>query len=218
MRVALPLKQLGLVAVGARYDVAPLEQPQIERRRIWHDSAYWIPLLLVYTGCRREEVAKAMVSDIELIDGIWVLRVRRTEAGRVKTESSVRDVPLADEALRLGFLSYVDHLRSAGAAALFPELGAQPGKFGDIFYKKWWRGFERAGLVPEGKDMHSIRHFVATELAVAGVSEERRADLLGHTVTSSETARTYTKRTPLVILQQIVNMIPVVTSAIMPLR
>lgn len=181
---------------------------------IWHDAPYWVPILLVYTGARREEVCKAMADDIACIDGIWVLHIRETETGRVKTASSVRDVPLADEVLRLGFVDFVERQRQAGSATLFPELAIGGSTYGDAFYKKWWRGLMRAGLVPEGKDIHSIRHFVATELADRDVSEERRADLLGHTITTSETARTYTKRAPLRILRDVVNTIPKVTSTL----
>lgn len=202
----------GAVWTGSESRVRRLKPGRI----IWQDSAYWVPVMLTYTGCRREEVAKAMVTDIEQIDGIWALRVRDTVAGRVKTASSERDIPIADELIRLGFLDFVARQREAGETLLFPELvgGAS---FGDVYYKKWWRAFMRAGLVPEGKDIHSIRHFVSTELAVAGVSEERRADLLGHAITSSETARTYTKRTPLPILRDVVNKIPRVTASLRPI-
>lgn len=181
---------------------------------VWHDAAYWVPVMLVYTGARREEVCKALVSDVALIDNVWVLRIRETETGRVKTASSVRDVPLADEVLRLGFLDFVERQRKAGSTTLFPELTVGGANFGDAFYKKWWRALMRAGLVPEGKDMHSIRHFVSTSLAERNVSEERRADLLGHAITSSETAQTYTKRSSLAVLREVVNVIPLVTSSI----
>lgn len=184
---------------------------------VWHDSAYWVPILLAYTGARREEVAKAIVDDIAMIDDVWVLRIRETETGRVKTASSVRDVPLADEVLRLGFLDFVEHRRQTGVAALFPELAASGSSYGDAFYKKWWRAFMRAGLVPDGKDMHSMRHYVATVLAERDISEERRADLLGHTILSSETARTYTKRTPLRIMRDVVNTMPRVTAHLKPM-
>jgi len=185
-------------------------------QHVWHDSAYWIPILLTYTGARREEIAKMMVDDVEMIEGIWACKVRVTETGRLKTESSVRDIPLADEVIRLGFLKFVEHQRQAGYFAIFAELGSGASNYGDAFYKKWWRSFIRAGLVPAGKDMHSIRHFVSTELANLEVSEERRADLLGHTITSSETARTYTKATRLKIMKQVVDTIPKVTKRLKP--
>lgn len=75
----------------------------------------------------------------------------------------------------------------------------------------------RAGLVPEGKDMHFMTHYAATVLAEHDISEERRADLLGHTILSSETARTYTKRTPLRIMRDVLNTIPRVTAHLKPM-
>lgn len=180
-------------------------------KHVWHDSAYWIPILLTYTGARREEIAKLMVSDVEQSHGLWVIKVRPTETGRVKTGSSVRDIPIADEVIRLGFLKFVERQREHGHRAIFADLGLGASNYGDAFYKKWWRAFIRTGLVAENKDMHSIRHFVATELANLGVSEERRADLLGHTINTSETARTYTKATRLEIMKQVVDTIPKVT-------
>jgi integrase len=180
-------------------------------RHVWQDAAYWVPILLVYTGARREEVCKALVDDFECVDGIWVLHIRATATGRVKTASSTRDVPLADEVLRLGFLDFLKYHRTAGNATIFPELAVGASNYGDAFYKRCWRAMMRAGLVAADKNIHSIRHFVATTLAEHDVSEERRADLLGHTILTSETARTYTKRSPLWILRDVVNTIPKVT-------
>lgn len=65
----------------------------------------------LYTGARREEVAKIMVDDVAMIEGIWALKVRVTKTERVKTESPVRDFPLADEVTRLRFLKFVEHQR-----------------------------------------------------------------------------------------------------------
>ncbi|MDE1917273.1 MAG: hypothetical protein KGJ57_14810 [Sphingomonadales bacterium] len=187
---------------------------------VFQDACYWIPLLLTYTGARREEVSKAMVQDVELIDGIWCLRIRVSETGRVKNVAAVRDVPVATELRRLGFLEFVEGVRAEGHSELFPELSTGGATYGDAFYKRWWRAFMRADLVPMGKDMHSIRHFVAVQLGIKGVSEERRADLLGHTLDSSETVTTYSERAPLELLLKVVDTIPLVTRHLkrMPLR
>ena len=181
-------------------------------RRRW-DSAYWVPLLLAYTGARREEISKLATADIERIEDVWAIRIRINAGGRLKNPASERDIPVADELIRLKFVEFVAAQHSAGEEFLFPELRRTSGGMGDVFYKKWWRALERAGLVPVGKDMHSIRHYVSTALAAAGVSEERRADLLGHTM-ASETAGTYTKRAPMILLKDVVNLIPCVTKGI----
>jgi integrase len=216
-RAAFSVRELETLFTGAIWHGSESKVRRLKPgQHVWHDSAYWIPILLTYTGARREEIAKIMVDDVAMIEGIWALKVRVTETGRVKTESSVRDIPLANEVIRLGFLKFVEHQRKAGQVAVFADLGSGASNYGDAFYKKWWRSFIRAGLVPDAKDMHSIRHFVATELANLDVSEERRADLLGHTITSSETARTYTKATRLQIMKQVVDTIPKVTKRLTP--
>ena len=61
--------------------------------------------------------------------------------------------------------------------------------------------------------IHGIRHMVADELKAASVSEEVRADLLGHTL-QSETAGRYWKASRLETLRTAVNTIPIVTSSI----
>lgn len=185
-------------------------------RHIEWDGSYWVPILLAYTGARREEIAKLQTADVALIDGIWCLQLRETTAGRLKNSASERDIPLADEVLRLGFLAFVNRQRDAGEEQLFPDLRLAAGSYGGVYYKRHWRALERAGLVPAGKDIHSIRHYVSTALAAKKVSEEQRADLLGHTLTS-ETAGTYTKCTPLDLLQEVVNLLPIVTGEIVSL-
>jgi integrase len=68
---------------------------------------------------------------------------------------------------------------------------------------------------PDDLTLHGIRHTVADELKAAGISEEVRADLLGHTL-ESETAGRYSKASRLSILLEAVNKIPIVTSAVRP--
>ncbi len=187
----------------------------VEGGHIWHDAGYWLPILLVYSGARREEIAKLLCQDVDCIDGIWCIRIRDTDAGRVKNVSSSRDIPLADQVVGLGFLEYVGAVRAAGSTLLFPDLDVEGRAKGDVYYKRWWRALERNGFVAAGKTIHAMRHFVATTLADAGVTEERRADLLGHTLTS-ETAGRYTKRARLQRLQEAVNRIPIVTEHLAP--
>lgn len=69
--------------------------------RLFHDSLYFVLLLVWYTG------------------------IRNNEAGRVKNVSSVRLVALCDEFLRLGFVHYVEAIKAAGHLAVFPELVAE---------------------------------------------------------------------------------------------
>lgn len=48
---------------------------------VWHDSLFYLLILVWYTGARREELCKLMILDIDSIDGIWFLRIETTETG-----------------------------------------------------------------------------------------------------------------------------------------
>lgn len=182
--------------------------------QIIHDSLYFVLLLVWYTGMRREEVCKLLVSDIQELDGMWHISVAHTEAGRVKNASSVRLIVICDELIRLGFTDYVRAIAAAGHAALFPELVSERenAKKGDTFYKLWWIYIRP--LVPSlkrGQAMHSARHMVDTELKNLEIFSEFRDDALGHKVQGEGPSR-YAKATRLRKLQGVVNQIPVVTA------
>jgi integrase len=70
-------------------------------------------LIAALSGARLAEVVEAHTDDIEMIDGRWCLHIRednREENQTVKTEASVRTVPLHDEIIRQGFIEYVHSL------------------------------------------------------------------------------------------------------------
>src|SRR5690606_35459225 len=139
-----------------------------------------------------------------------------TEAGRLKNSSSRRRIPVADELIRLNFIDFVHVAREAGRKLLFPELLSDTRNMGDSYYRIGWKKIvacledQRDGLT-----LHGIRHMVADELKAAGVDQEVRADLLGHTL-ESETAGRYSKASRLRVLLDAVNKIPIATSAVSP--
>lgn len=185
-------------------------------RQVFHDALYWVFPVLWYTGMRREEACKLQVTDIARDeDGVWYFDIADTEAGRVKTTSSRRRIPIADELLRLGFIDFVEAIRERGARLLFPELLSPTRKMGDSYYKQCWDKIRGALGETDSITLHGIRHMVADELKAAGVAEEIRADLLGHTL-ESETAGRYSKASRLAILRDAVNQIPVITSTLKP--
>jgi integrase len=89
---------------------------------VYHDSLFFVLLLVCYTGMRREEVCKLLISDILLEHEVWHISIRFTEAGRVKNQTAVRLIAICDELMPLGFLQHVEAIKAAGHAAVFPEL------------------------------------------------------------------------------------------------
>ena len=186
-------------------------------REVFHDSLYWVFPILWYSGMRRAEACKLQVSDIvRSEDGIWYFDIDVTDAGRLKTSSSRRCIPLADELLRLGLLEYVAAMKHAGEVLLFPELVSDTRPMGDTYYRMGWNKILAVlENKQDGLTLHGIRHTVADELKAAGITEEVRADLLGHAM-ESETAGRYSKASRLVTLKMAVDRIPQVTRAVRP--
>lgn len=180
---------------------------------ISHDAFYWVPLLAWYTGMRRDEICGLALVDIVEVDGDWQIHVRPNEARGLKTITSNRIIPMADELRRLGFPEYVKALEKAAEVLLFPELVAESGigKMGDAYYKRSWIKLAKAlPFLKQGQAMHSFRHTAIDEMKAAKISPEVRSDFAGHSL-SSETEGRYSK-TNLTLLREAVDAIPNVTA------
>ncbi len=187
-------------------------------KTIVHDACYFVPLIAWYTGLRREEICGLELADIEQEDDIWHFNIRDNTVRKLKTKTSNRLVPFADELVRLGLPDYVGSMRDAGETLLFPELTAESGKgtLGDAFYKlHWGKIASRLPFIERGQAMHSFRHTLTDELKANRVDQEVRADLVGHKI-SSETGGRYSKATRLAHLRDAVAKVPVVTDHLKP--
>ncbi|MFK3906674.1 hypothetical protein ACI2KD_01230 [Pseudomonas monteilii] len=91
-------------------------------RAEYGQAMYWLPLLMAYSGARREEVAQLLVSDVGQCPdtGIWFTDFKPGDGKSVKTSSSRRRIPLYDDLLELGFVAYVQAL--PGSGRVFPKL------------------------------------------------------------------------------------------------
>lgn len=83
----------------------------------------WLPLIMMYSGMRCNEIAQLYLDDIQVRDGINYFRLVENKARnqKIKTESSVRDVPIHKTLIDFGFLKYVEKMKKAGHAQLFPN-------------------------------------------------------------------------------------------------
>ena len=82
----------------------------------------WCNWLSSFNAARLSEIADAHTRDIVLVEGVWVMKIRRKYRSpdqRLKTVVSTRDVPLHSAPLTEGFLDYV---KSVGDGPLFPQL------------------------------------------------------------------------------------------------
>ncbi|MFS8448001.1 site-specific integrase [Xanthomonas campestris pv. campestris] len=148
------------------------------------ESARWASLLGLYTGARASEVGQLLIKDVFKEDGIQCIRVSdEGEHQKVKTEVSLRTVPLHPELLKMGFLEWIDSKRKAGESRLFPAAKATAvNGQGNWITKAFSRHLAEVGKdwEPAKRGFHSLRKTFIQELQGAGVVSELRAQIVGH--------------------------------------
>ncbi len=148
------------------------------------ESLYWMPLMGPFVGARIEELAQMRLADIEIINGVWSLRICNLDSDtqKLKNSNSFRRVPIHDELIKLGFLRYVCELKRCGEERLFPTL-RNDNKYGiwsNATGQSFGRMLTRMGLTSAQLDYHSFRYNFKQRLSLCGVDPEVRDALAGH--------------------------------------
>jgi integrase len=161
------------------------------------EAAFWLPLLALYTGARRGELAGLSAADVQRAEGskpfVLVLREDASRGRILKTKSSARTVPLHSEVVRIGFPDFVERVRSDRGkdAWLFPTLSPEKGEAGVAAWTKWFGRYMRdLGIADRNKVFHSFRHTFKDALRAAAVPEDMNDALMGQTGPGT-VARTY---------------------------
>ncbi|WP_167494389.1 site-specific integrase [Ectopseudomonas khazarica] len=146
------------------------------------EALYWIPLLLAYTGARREEVAQLLVSDVVRCPdtGIWYASLRPDDDKSVKGASSLRRAPLHSDLLELGFVRYVESLPKEGP--VFPRLIEHSSNgLGHGVGLAWGRYLrQELGMKVEAAPFHGFRHTFKTLCREAGIETAVHDCITGH--------------------------------------
>lgn len=151
------------------------------KRADYGQALYWLPILMAYTGARREEVAQLLVSDVEqdAESGVWCIAIRPGDGKSLKTVSSRRRVPLHDDLLALGFLDYRASVPVSGR--LFPKLKPHKDGLGHAIGKTWDNYLQyEVKLQSTAKPAHGFRHAFKTLCREAGIPKEVHDWLSGH--------------------------------------
>ena len=82
---------------------------------------YWVFIIGIFSGMRTNEICQLKISDIQLDDGVWVFNIDEELDKSVKTQNSVRRVPIHPTLMKLGFLDYYEIIKSK-SDRLFQEL------------------------------------------------------------------------------------------------
>ena len=174
------------------------------------EAAYWIPLLLLFTGARREEICQLTTDRIRYEEGINIIDIDALDDdGQLKNEGSVRLVPMHDDLITLGFLDFVANIKVTGNSnMLFPllvknERGQYGQKWGD-----WWGKYMKRniGITDERiSPAHSFRHTFITECRRARIGDDART-ITGHTIRKLDDHDHYGE-SPIEILAESINKI-----------
>ncbi len=140
-------------------------------------ACYWIPLLCRYTGARLNEIAQLRSEDVMLSEsGVHYLNIRRGEQQSVKTDASLRHIPLSEHLIELGFLEYVKTTKGW----LFSELPKD--KYGkkSTAITKWWRCVLEEVEINNTQPFHAFRHSFKTQMRTLGIPDTVSDAITGH--------------------------------------
>jgi len=159
------------------------------------EAAYWLPLIALFMGARREEIGQLRVGDVKRVpyideddkrQEVWCIEITDTPdddalPNQVKNESSNRVVPLHPKLIELGFVDYVTKLPNQ-VGRVFPDLKAIGiGKKLTDKWGQWFTNYKRAcGIDDKAKVFHSFRHTWKTHAVDAGIAERICRQFQGH--------------------------------------
>lgn len=150
---------------------------------------FWIPLILLFTGARLNEIAVSAAVDV-VDDEVPYLDLLSRDNGRTaKTLAGYRLVPIHQTLIDLGLMEYAEMMRSTGEKHLFPTLPHHRGRHrADKLSEGFISSFRNYGKAnPQTKlntpllTTHSLRHSFETNALTDGVAPEMLDIFLGHT-------------------------------------
>ncbi|MCU6454914.1 site-specific integrase [Sphingomonas sp. A2-49] len=159
------------------------------------EAVYWLPLLALFMGARREEIGQLRVHDVKPVayiddddkrQEVWCIDITDTPdddalPNQIKNEASNRLVPLHPKLIELGFIDYVQKLPDQ-TGRVFPGLKAVGiGKKLTDKVGQWFSRYKRdCGIEDKAKVFHSFRHTWKTHAVDAGIPERVCRQFQGH--------------------------------------
>lgn len=153
------------------------------------DHRYWLPLVMLFSGCRPAEIAQLAVGDVRQEHDVWIMHITDADDEQsVKTTGSKRIVPVHSELVRLGFIRFCQQQAERGETRIFPEAERNSrGQLAATFSRDFTRtvlkgiGLEKAGEL----SLYSFRHGFVDALRRAGYLDEQFGFLVGHAKAST---------------------------------
>lgn len=172
-------------------------------------SLFWIPLILYFTGARRNEISQLHISDVFLEDPSPHFKITATVsmedddddefeenasglAKKVKTWSSDRVAPIVPQLFQLGLKDFVDHARGLGSAHLFKDLPHEKEERRADKLSQRFSAYlrKKAGITNPLIVLHSLRHTFA--MSCEGTVEPDHKKLaMGHYLENEAAVENY---------------------------
>lgn len=167
-----------------------------------NNAHFWLPLLGLFTGARINELCQLYVEDVKQdeISEVWYLDINDNQDKKLKNINSKRIIPIHSALIDLGFVDYVNTLRSNNTERLFMELARTDEGYAAAF-SKWFnrtylneRNCNVGNAVNENKNFHSFRHtFINYYSQLGNVNMDQVANLVGQKAGDSVTTNRYSK-------------------------
>lgn len=135
---------------------------------------YWGPLIALYHGLRRGEIAQLDAGKFKIQSGVVMFEV----TGDLKTGNSERKLALHPELKRLGLFEYAQ--RRASQGLLFEgQAPDNRGIWGDAFGDWFSRHRKQQGIGQRGQGLHALRHNFEDALREADLHQTAIGQYLG---------------------------------------
>lgn len=153
-----------------------LFNPEAYLAKMSRPDLFWAPLLGVYSGMRIAEATQIRCQDVYYSEnGVHYIHVYQS-----KTPGGIRNVPIAQTLIDMGFLQYVDECKKAGAKRIFPHC-----KFINFsYYKKVSEALlehqRELNIMFDQTSFHSFRVNVITEFHNKDANAATVIKIVGH--------------------------------------
>jgi len=164
---------------------------------------FWIPLIMLYTGARVEEICQLYLNDIYEEQDVLCFHLRvkidletEEKITSLKNNQSERFIPIHPKLKRIGLLKYIQWLKDNGENRLFPTLNNKDkaGKYKQVNppVSKWFNEnnikqgktsyLKKCGITDDSKVLYCFRHTVQTLLFnhKDDIENEKIYTLMGH--------------------------------------
>lgn len=147
------------------------------------DGHFWAPLIALFAGARRAEIAALAVEDLyqDPDAGCWVFHFSRGK-GTAKTRAGDdRKVPLHPILERIGLLEYRQAVAATNSPHLFPVFHGLKKEPGEVLGKWFTECCQDGGIYRQWRDFHALRHTFKTQLISQLKAHKLMVDqLMGH--------------------------------------